>query len=401
MNRRGESLVLALAGCSLCGVVAALIAGSINAPSTARAAGAALLSDGAPTAGSAYEPMVVPGFMYVGVSSCSGEGCHSDEKPTLQSGQMIGDEYGIWFAHDPHRRAFDPALFEGDSPAIAEKLNIEDASYSPRCLSCHTTLVPEPQRGERFDVEQGVGCETCHGPGEKYLEPHATEGWTIEQRGKIGSAGLLKEHGLIDTTDLARRASMCVSCHLQIDKDLLDAGHPSLQFEMYSYNYYYLYNGTQDRIHWDDSKIEWISAKLWAIGQAASLKAARTQAEHWKSKGWDTAQADALIEMYAAGVEIARKHFGADTPEALAQAAYTADACRAAATDLAQRAAGASNQVQRKNIAFGVTALGEAYFNGKAITAPDAFWTAYETASKGEGGQVWESAVKDMADLLK
>ncbi len=402
MSRHNDSLVRYLSGCSLCAIASALIAASFGARSATHEPHSALI-DGVPEArclGVNTEPVAVPGYMYVGVSSCTGEGCHSEEKPTEQGGKMIGDESTIWSDHDPHHRGFD-TLCDEDSDAIAVKLGMEEgeAPDSPRCLSCHATYVPEPQRGERFDMEIGVGCETCHGPGEKYLEPHATEGWTNEQRGKIGAEGLLKEYGLIDTTNLAGRATMCVSCHLQIDKDMLDAGHPALQFEMYSYNYY-IYNSNGDQIHWDDSKIPWINAKLWAVGQAAALDGARRQVDQWKSRQWDTTAADALVTIYQAGTSIAKKHFGADTPAGLAGATYSADACKGAATDLAALAATATTKVQRRNLGFGMTALGEAYFNATAGAVPDAFWAASTPATAGEDGPAWEKAIKDMADLI-
>lgn len=399
MSRRQDSLAFGLSAFVLFAIGSALIAGPMGLR-TADAPTAAIVT-GAPEAaivGLYGAPPVIPKFTYVGVSGCMGEGCHNDEKPAVHSGKMIGDEYTIWFDHDPHHGAFD-TLYDDPSVDIAEKLNIEDAGESERCISCHATSVPEPQRGERFDIEQGVGCETCHGPSEKYLEPHATEGWTAEQRGKSGAAGLLKDFGLIDTTALAGRANMCVSCHLEIDKDMLDAGHPALQFEMYSYNFY-TYNAEPHQIHWDDSKIEWIDAKLWAIGQVASLDASKRQVDRWKSKTWDTAAPEALVAMYSKGAAIAKARFGADSAAGLVSATYSADACKAAAADLAALAPEAKTQVQRKNIAFGVMALGDAYFKGSSGSVPDAFSTAAAQATKGDEGDAWQGAVKAMADLI-
>lgn len=399
-SRRRESHLFGLSGCVICGMSAALIAATLGTRGET-ALSCAILSEGAPEAlcrADAAAPPILPGFTYIGVSGCMGSGCHDDEKPTEHSGKLIGDEYNIWFDHDPHKDACE-TLFDDASTEIAEKLSLADPAASERCLSCHTTYPPEPQRDETFDVEQGVGCETCHGAGEKYLEPHATEGWTNEQRGKIGAAGLRTEYGLIDTTDLAARAQMCVSCHLQIDKDLLDAGHPALQFELYSYNHY-IYGDEHGRIHWDDSSVPWINAKLWAIGQAASLEAAQAQSAAWKSKGWDTAAADELVAIYEAGAKIAAKHFGANTPAALAAATYSAEACKAAAADLAALAANASSQVQRKNLAFGLVALGEACFKAAGGEVPAAFRTASKAATAGQEGDDWTKAIKEMADLI-
>lgn len=352
-------------------------------------------------AAQAGDPLIVPGFRYLGNPRCSGGGCHSAEQATMQSGQMIGDEYNLWSTRDPHREAFG-SLFSDTSKAIAAKMSIESASASERCISCHATNAPPAQRDANFVVaDNAVGCESCHGPGEKYLDPHAAAGWTAQERGKHGTAGLRTTHGLIDTTDLSLRASMCVSCHLQIDKDLLDAGHPPLQFEMYSYNFYYLYNNGDYETHWDDSKVPWIGAKLWAMGQAASWAAAKAQVQAWKAKKWDTALAEALAQMYGEGAAIARKHFGADTPEGLLKGTWSAEACKAAAADVAALAPKAVGRIQRKNIAFGVTALCDASFKAAGAEAPEAFWTAYETAAAGGDGDEWSAAIRAMVECLR
>lgn len=358
------------------------------------------------------DPMILPGFRYLGNPSCTGGDCHSAESATDQSGQMIGDEFNIWAASDPHREAFN-TLFDAASKEIAAKMNLADASASDRCLSCHATIVPGPQRGEQFVLSaNAVGCEVCHGPGggsvtddakQGYKDPHADAGWTAKERARLGSEGLRREWGLIDTTDLAVRASMCVSCHLQIDKDLLDAGHPPLQFEMYAYNYY-AYDATKGYdYHWDDSKVEWINAKLWAIGQAASWEAAKKQVEAWKAKEWDTAVADALVKMYGAGAAIAKTHFGADTPEGLLKGTYSLESCKAAAIDLAALAPQATTLVERKNIALGVAALCQAWFTASgAPESPEAFldaWDAWE-AALADDHDAWTRGVEAMLKTL-
>jgi len=356
------------------------------------------------------DPLLLPGFRYLGNPTCNGGDCHSAEKATEQSGQMIGDESNIWAENDPHRNAFN-TLFNADSKAIAAKMSISDASASQRCITCHATNVPEAARAAEFSLSaNAVGCEVCHGPSggsltdeakKGYKDPHAEAGWTIKERTRLGAAGLRTEYGLIDTTDLAVRASTCVSCHLQIDKDLLDAGHPPLQFEMYAYNYYAYDPTSAYATHWDDGKVEWINAKLWAIGQAASWEASKKQVEAWKGKSWDTATADALVSMYGGGATIAKKHFGADTPEGLLKGAYSADACKAAAKDLAALAPGATGPVARKNIAFGVTALCQAWFTASGASEPDAFWDAWEVAAAGGEGDAWTNAIEAMIKTIQ
>jgi hypothetical protein len=350
--------------------------------------------------GDGVHPIIVGGLKYTSNASCAGSGCHGEAEPKEHSGQWIGDENTIWAEHDPHAHGFltlkDPA-----SKAMADLLGIADAATSSRCLSCHAMDVPEPQRGELFAFEDAVGCESCHGPGEKYLNPHAEAGWTAAKRAQIGSEGLFKQFGLVDTSDLAARATTCVACHLQIDKDMIDAGHPPLEFELYAYNYYISKKGKEFAIHWNEPTGQLQDARLWATGQAAALAAADKMLADWKAKGWDATSAQSLRDLYAATAAVAKKHFGADTPVALSKAEFTPAKTAAAAADLAAIAPRATDAIQRRIVAFGVTALGAATFDGKGAEVPDAFWDAYATATTGEGGDAYLAAVKQLADLAQ
>lgn len=351
--------------------------------------------------GAGVHPILLPKFTYMGNASCGGNGCHSEDKPKLQSGKNIGDESNIWAASDPHHEAFKTLSSEA-STQIADKLHIPDATISNRCQVCHAMDVPTPQRGEQFTIEDAVGCESCHGPSQKWLKPHAEEGWTPKKRQEIGAKGLLEQWGLADTSNLEIRAHTCVACHLQIDKDMIDAGHPPLEFEMYAYNYYISKKeGKEFKIHWDEPTGQLIDARLWAIGQAAALDAAKAQVESWKRKGWETADAVALVTIYQGGVDVAKKNFGADTAAGLIAAKITPEQTAAAARDLAKLAAQAATPLRRRIIAMGVTALGSATFDGRGAQAPDEFWNAYNVAIKGETGKAYLDAVNKMAELAK
>jgi len=225
---------------------------------------------------------ILDGFTYSGNPSCAGSKCHSAAEATERdNGDFIGDESTIVLENDPHAQSYN-ALFDKESKSIAKKMGIDSAHESDRCLQCHSANIPQALRGERFDIEAGNSCESCHGPSEKWLKPHENTGWTQGQREALGTNGLRTEWGLLDTTDKAFRAKMCVSCHLQIDKDMLDAGHPSLQFEYYAYDYY-IYSGDFTP-HWDEPFGELIDAKLWAIGQLTALDASEAQLENWQAK---------------------------------------------------------------------------------------------------------------------
>lgn len=321
-------------------------------------------------------------LLYLGNPTCTGAKCHSGEaKP--QGGQDIGDEFIIWTESDPHAKAF-ATLRSADSKAIATKLSIADAAASARCLSCHTTDVPEAQRGEKWALDQAVSCEACHGPAERYLEPHAKAGWTAEQRKTLDAQGMRDAHGVLDTTHLGVRATMCTACHLQIDKDMVDAGHPALQFEMGWYNEY-LWDADY-LTHWTKPAKSPYSARLWAIGQVVSLDAAKHQVEAWRGKGWDAASAEGLVSLYSKGAAIAQKHFGAGGIEGLEQAAISEAAASAAAADLASEAKAATSQQEREIVLYGVASLALACFDLRGEEPTDAFWDAFDAAIEAEGG---------------
>ena len=53
---------------------------------------------------------------------------------------------------------------------VAAKLGIDDPQTSGKCLKCHSTayFFTETLQSEAVAVEDGVSCESCHGPGADY-----------------------------------------------------------------------------------------------------------------------------------------------------------------------------------------------------------------------------------------
>src|SRR5207249_3001755 len=97
--------------------------------------------------------------------------------------------------YDPHRKAY-TALYEERSKLIEKNLKklatLEEAKPEANalCLKCHATgVAQEDKRGRQFDLLDGVGCESCHGPAEKWLTKHYTAAWQkldIEQKAAEG-----------------------------------------------------------------------------------------------------------------------------------------------------------------------------------------------------------------------
>jgi hypothetical protein len=105
------------------------------------------------------------GFAYVGSGPCLA--CHG-----AGSG---GGPTGRWIA-SRHSRAFHTLSSDQATGLVRsreEYRDVTDPSLEPRCLACHATAAQNPLAtfADGFDHRQGVGCESCHGPGAAYISP--------------------------------------------------------------------------------------------------------------------------------------------------------------------------------------------------------------------------------------
>jgi len=219
-------------------------------------------------------------FDYTGTGSCAAVACHGGIAP-LAGSRILRNEFTTWASDDPHSRAFQ-VLLSGSSKQIVRKLAGNKAGEIPayedqRCLACHTTPMPGGTLRERSGLGQdGVGCESCHGPAEAWLGKHTTYEWAQnpDQKSSLGFS---------ETKNLVRRVSLCVECHVgqhssadarfprrDVNHDLIAAGHPRLTFEFASYLDNYPHHWKPD----GDEKAGNYPAKAWAIGQVATARAA-------------------------------------------------------------------------------------------------------------------------------
>ena len=216
----------------------------------------------------------IPELRFQGANSCSAMGCHHGPN----KGEK-GSEFTTWATYDPHFKAYQ-VLFNPESKRMVrhlKKLSLADepkilAHQEALCLKCHSTDVPqkwqdyEPLQVERSDA---VACEWCHGASEKWKTVHYQDFWK-----ELTHKQKAEQYGLYPTKDLSFRVRMCASCHvgqpgMEVNHELIAAGHPALRFEYTSYHFHRNYTR-----HWkeEDNYGPDFDARAWQIGQLASVR---------------------------------------------------------------------------------------------------------------------------------
>jgi len=98
--------------------------------------------------------------VYVGARVCGR--CHS--------GPEAGHQFSVWL-RSKHSMAY-ATLAKPEAKKIAELSGIrEDPQDSFTCLGCHSSgaQAEDWEKDDTFRIEDGVQCETCHGPGSEYM----------------------------------------------------------------------------------------------------------------------------------------------------------------------------------------------------------------------------------------
>ena len=133
-----------------------------------------------------------------------------------------------WWKDDVHKGT---ALAIYDDQALYEKIaelagvgakNLFKGSHT--CMKCHGTVI---SGSENEDTDEGVSCESCHGPGSDYLGPHSQGDFKLGVNRPEYKQAL--KFGLRELKNTDVRGEMCVSCHYMTDQKLLEAGHPGAQ----------------------------------------------------------------------------------------------------------------------------------------------------------------------------
>lgn len=141
-------------------------------------------------AAAAAQPSPQVEHAFIGVKKCGS--CHGKE--------LYGDQVAAW-RKDPHAQAYQ-TLKEPRSLEIARQRGLAaPPDQAPECLSCHVTAHGVAPTSLAYELarEDGVQCESCHGPGKDFRKKK-----TMSDRDEAVAAGLWEpdEHEAI-----------CTACH--------------------------------------------------------------------------------------------------------------------------------------------------------------------------------------------
>lgn len=127
---------------------------------------------------------------WVGVEKC--KTCHKKD--------LMGNQHAAWL-EGPHHRTYQ-TLLNARSLEIAQQMGLPDApSANPACLRCHVSAyrVAPMRIANEIPLTDGVGCESCHGPGRDYRKKKI-----MSDPEKSAAKGLW---------DTANQGAVCEACH--------------------------------------------------------------------------------------------------------------------------------------------------------------------------------------------
>ena len=208
---------------------------------------------------------------FEGVATCAGSTCHGRAEG---NGAIVRqDEIATW--QEPsspsgaHSRAY-ASLIGRRGQQIADSLGLGSAASAPACLGCHTTYAPSGQRGDRFLLSDGVGCESCHGASQEWLPLHYARPATHQSN---------VEAGLVPLESPRIRANVCLDCHYGSSKtgqfvthEMMAAGHPRISFELDLFSALQQHHDVD--LDYLDRKGGYDSVRMWAVGQAEAVRRA-------------------------------------------------------------------------------------------------------------------------------
>lgn len=248
---------------------------------------------------------------FTGSPSCATSMCHGG------AGELR-HQTALWQKQDIHSRTYN-TLVNARSAQIAAALKIPDATASSRCTTCHAPFHDVPKSAFLAEITkptEGVSCESCHGPAEKWIRSHTRLDFSHRDRVLAG---------LRDLKHLYVRANSCVACHQTLEPALLAAGHPELIFELDG-------QAVSQPKHWRE-KGDWHGPQTWLVGQAVALREMSAQINREKTPG------EKLLAPWAGSLWLLQKLDGLDSALPALKPVANATQAHLAADTLARRAA--------------------------------------------------------------
>ncbi|MBU1100702.1 MAG: cytochrome c family protein [Bacteroidetes bacterium] len=129
-------------------------------------------------------------YKYIGSQEC--KKCHISEKK--------GSQFVSWLK-SRHSHAFWRLNSEWSLFLAHQREKYQDVTEpqkDERCLKCHTSIRDESKElaSETYNIEEGVGCEACHGPASVYIKTH-----------------MKKDRTTLDDGGLKPDETVCKKCH--------------------------------------------------------------------------------------------------------------------------------------------------------------------------------------------
>lgn len=203
----------------------------------------------------------------LGVVTCASSLCHGsiagwDGSPVVQN------EYVVWSRLDKHARAH-ALLFNDKSRQIVAKLALPQPAHLSRvCVDCHAhnPAPSAPKPAPAHSVADGIGCEGCHGPAQRWIASHTAP--EASHQGNI-------RNGLYPVDQPLARARLCLSCHFgssekYVSHRIMAAGHPRLSFEMETFTHLQPAHFKVDA-DYIRRKGNIDGVRIWAAGQAVAV----------------------------------------------------------------------------------------------------------------------------------
>ena len=221
---------------------------------------------------------------FIGASGCSSSMCHGGgPSPVAASTVVVGarNAFSIWKSRDVHAKSW-ATLATERSARMSAAIGAGKPQETARCTECHAPMqaVNAARVGPLARIEDGISCESCHGPAKFWVRSHTRKDLTHAQNVTTG---------LRDLKSLYVRANTCIACHQVLPPDLQKAGHPPLWFELDG-------QSVANPKHWKESG-DWRGPQAWLVGQAAALRetswalnkrdsSAEIEREQWRALLW-------------------------------------------------------------------------------------------------------------------